>query len=68
MWSILASAILGLSTLQKNKIKHEMLTTKNLLLDSDGIMKIADPLACGSTTNLDSVFRNRSLEGVYISP
>lgn len=45
-----------------------MLTTKNLLLDSDGIMKIADPLACGSPSNLDSVFRNRDCEGVYLSP
>lgn len=29
-----------------------MLSTKTILLDSDGIIKIADPLACGYSTNL----------------
>lgn len=60
--SILASSIFALSTLQKNKIKHEMLTTRSILLDSDGLVKIADPLACGGTSNFDTVHRNRRVE------
>lgn len=45
-----------------------MLTTRTILLDSDGIIKIADPLACGNPTNLDTVHRNRNAEGCYLSP
>ena len=68
IWSILASAILGMSTLQKNKIKHECLNTKNILLDNDGIVKIADPLAIGSQTNLDIIYSNRHAKSIYLSP
>ena len=59
---------MALSTLQKNKIKHEMITTKTILLDMDGFVKIADPLACGSVSNMDTIYRNRNAEGIYISP
>lgn len=37
-----------------------MLTTKSILLDTDGLIKIADPLACGSTSNMDTIYRNRN--------
>lgn len=45
-----------------------MLTTKTILIDSDSLIKIADPLSIGELSNLDTVNRNRNAEGIYLSP
>lgn len=45
-----------------------MITTKTILLDSEGLIKIADPLAIGAVSNIDVVNRNRNTEGIYLSP
>ena len=68
LWSILASLILGMSTLQKHKLKHESLNTKNILLDNDGLVKVADPLAAAAPTNLDIIYHNRHAKSIYLSP
>lgn len=57
-----------MSALQKNKIRHEALTTKAILIDSDGLVKVADSLALGSTSNLETVYNNRQATGIYLSP
>lgn len=57
-----------MSTLQKNKIKHECLNTKNILLDNEGLVKVADPLAAGTTTNIDIIYNNRHARSIYLSP
>jgi hypothetical protein len=64
----LASAILALSTLQKNKIKHEMLSTKAILFDHQGLVKITDPLTQSTLTNMETIYRNRNSLGIYLSP
>lgn len=38
-----------------------MITTKTILLDNDGLIKIADPLSLGSVTNMDVIYRNRNV-------
>lgn len=47
LWSILASCILGMSHLQKNRIHHSSLRSSNILLAPDGIVKVSDPFATG---------------------
>ena len=68
LWSILASCILAMSYLQKQKIRHEALSTKSILLDEEGMVKVADPLTLASRSNLDTVYNNRHTKGIYLSP
>lgn len=57
-----------MSCLQKQKIRHETITTKSILLDEEGMVKVADPLTLASRSNLDTVYNNRHLKGIYLSP
>jgi len=51
LWSILASSILALSHLQKENIKHSALKSAALLITSDGIIKLYDPITIGAASN-----------------
>jgi hypothetical protein len=68
LWSILAGSIMGLAALQEKDIRHECLTTKAILMESDGNVKIVDPMTVGLQTNFESIFNNRTLKNIYLSP
>jgi hypothetical protein len=38
------------------------------LIEKNGGIKIADPLAGGFAQNLDCVYNNRTLKNIYLSP
>ena len=42
---------MGLATLQEKDIRHECLTTRAILMENDGNIKIVDPLAAGLQSN-----------------
>lgn len=59
---------MGLAALQEKDIRHECLTTKAILMESDGNVKIVDPMTVGLQTNFESIFNNRTLKNIYLSP
>lgn len=54
--------------MQRNSLTHECLTTKSILLDNAGNINIADPMATSMQTNYDTVFNNRGVKNIYLSP
>lgn len=68
LWSILASSILALSHLQKENIKHNALKSAALLITSDGIIKLYDPITIGAASNYEILLTHRSSPHLYLSP
>lgn len=59
---------MGLAAFQEKDVRHECLTTKAIVMESDGNVKIVDPMAVGLLTNFESIFNNRTLKNIYLSP
>jgi hypothetical protein len=51
LWSILYSCCHALYSLYINKFPHESLTTEQIYIDTDGIIKVADTLLVHGTKN-----------------
>ena len=68
MWSIIASCILGMSHLQKHNIRHMCLSSESILVDSNGVIKIADPFCAEELPNYDKLLNRRNSEHIYLSP
>jgi len=58
----------GALTLQKQKIPHECLTAKTLLIEGDTHFRLVDPIAIPVSPNLEVVYHNRSIKTIYLSP
>lgn len=70
LWSILYSCCHALYSLYINKFSHESLTTDQIYIDTDGIIKVADSLLVNGTKNyLCLMNEDLKQEDVrYISP
>lgn len=58
LWSILYSCCQGLYTLYSKKMPHESLTSNQIYINREGIIKIADPILLGLEKNYIKVLKN----------
>jgi serine/threonine protein kinase len=69
LWSILFSCCNALHSLYLNKISHECLDTMQILIEKDGIIKLADPILVGVAINYLSLMNENPPARIpYISP
>lgn len=57
----------GLSYYNRHGIAYDCLTTKSIMSTS-GTFKLIDPLMLTLQRNLQSVFNNRNIKNIYLSP
>ena len=58
----------AMTTLQKQRITHECLTSKTILVEGPTTFRIVDPVAIPMHTNLDTLYHKRSIKNIYLSP
>jgi hypothetical protein len=68
VWNLLENCTSALALLQQNSISHECLTSKSILFEENGNIKVADPMSFGLTTNLELILSNRYNKSLYLSP
>lgn len=68
LWILVTSSVAALSLMQQNSIWHECLSSKAVLFQENGNIKVADPNSFGLTTNLEYVLSNRYNKSIYLSP
>lgn len=68
IWSIIASCILGMSHLQANKIHHQAISSKTILIDNKGSVKVADPYCALEISNYSKMLSKKRPEHIYLSP
>ena len=70
LWSVLYSCCHALYSLYLNKFPHESLTTEQVLIDSNGIIRVADKVIVEGTKNYLAIMDDNGTSSpvCYISP
>ena len=55
-------------TLQKQRITHECLTSKTILVEGPTSFRVVDPITIPMSQNLEVVYHKRNVKNVYLSP
>ena len=55
-------------TLQKQRITHECLTSKTILVEGPTTFRVVDPITIPMSHNLEVVYHKRNVKNVYLSP
>lgn len=57
-----------MSYLQKNNINHQSISSKTILIDNKGSVKVADPYCALETSNYSKMFSKNRPDHIYLSP
>lgn len=68
LWTILASCILGMAHLQRNRISHEAVRSSQIFVENTGLIKIADPYISGTVSNWEVMANRGKIGHIYLSP
>lgn len=55
-------------TLEEQRIAHECLTSRTVLVEGPTTFRVVDPIAVPMQKNLDVVYHKRSVKNIYLSP
>ena len=58
----------GALTLQRQRIPHEGITARTVLVEGDTHFRLVDPISIPVSSNLEVVYHNRSVRNIYLSP
>jgi hypothetical protein len=65
---MLAQIAKGMLTLEKNRICHESISTRTILIEEPFNTKVVDPISMPLQSNIDQLYNKRTLKNIYLSP